>query len=53
MNDVLNQDHQPEELRRVRVDMGTLDRVGDMRKNGATTPPGLLSLTLFFVLCLL
>ncbi|EWM30133.1 dna replication licensing factor mcm3 [Nannochloropsis gaditana] len=26
MNDVLNQDHQPEELRRVRVDMGTLDR---------------------------
>ena len=27
MNDVLNQDHQPEELRRVRVDMGTLDRV--------------------------
>ncbi|KAM3573056.1 hypothetical protein VYU27_004927, partial [Nannochloropsis oceanica] len=26
MNDVLNQDNQPEELRRVRVDMGTLDR---------------------------
>lgn len=40
MNDVLNQDHQPEELRRVRVDMGTLDRVSACRggKREATTP---------------